>query len=171
MTVKDLKRDEYEHFYQGYINKTIDIELREGLKINRELVLTFLRTIPSEKYEFRYDVGKWTIKEIILHLIDTERIFGYRALRFARQDQTTLEGFDQDIYVIPSKANGRSFENLLNEYEYVRRATISLFESFDEEMLLTTGTANNSVISVRAIGFIIMGHENHHCDVIKQRYL
>lgn len=171
MTVKDLNPNEYNSYYQTYLEKTNSSELKEGLRNNRDKVLLFFNNIPSEKYEFRYEVGKWTIKEMLLHCIDTERIFAYRALRVARQDQTPLPGFDQDAYAEPSKANNRSFESLLNEYKSVRAATISLFDSFDDDMLLAKGFASNSPISVRALGFIIMGHENHHCDVLKERYL
>lgn len=171
MTVKDLRHEEYNSYYQTYLNKTNSSELKDGLRINRDKFLLFLKSIPSNKHEFRYEVGKWTIKEMLLHCIDTERIFAYRALRVARQDQTPLTGFDQDAYAEPSKANNRSFESLLNEYKSVREATISLFDSFDDDMLLAKGFASNSPISVRALGFIIMGHENHHCDVLKERYL
>jgi len=121
--------------------------------------------------EYRYADGKWTIKEIIQHLMDAERIFTYRALRIARKDQTPLPGFEQDDYVLPSQANKRSMEDLLNEFKAIKMATVSLYDSFSEEMLMELGTASNNPISVRAIGFIIMGHEIHHCDVIKDRYL
>lgn len=171
MTVKDLNPNEYNPYYQTYIDNSIHLELISGLQKNHEMVLMFLRSIPENKYEYRYAVGKWTIKEMLLHIIDTERIFSYRALCIARLDQTLLPGFDQDAYVEPSRANNRSFESLLNEYKSVRQATLTLFENFDDQMLLATGTASNSCISVRALGFIIIGHENHHCKVIKDLYL
>ncbi len=171
MTSKDLRVDEYNPYYQTYVNKTKGLNLKDGLGSNYETVLSFLNGIPSGKHEYRYAIGKWTIKEMLLHIIDTERIFAYRALRIARQDKTSLPGFDQDAYVEPSNANRRSFDSLLSEHKAVRQATIILFDSFDDTMLTATGTASNSTISVRAIGFIIMGHENHHCDIIKERYL
>ncbi|MEZ4793626.1 MAG: DinB family protein [Gelidibacter sp.] len=171
MTSKDLRPTEYNPYYKTYLNQTKNLDLKTGLPSNHEQVLAFLKAIPKEKQEYRYAEGKWTIKEVLLHIIDTERIFAYRALRIARQDQTPLQGFDQDDYVAPSKANRRSFESLLNEYKAVRQATIALFDSFDDEMLVAIGTASNSPISVRALGFIIMGHENHHCEVVRERYL
>lgn len=169
MTAKDLKPTEYNSYYQTYISKTDGLSI-SSMRENFDVLLTFLQEIPREKLEYRYAEGKWTIKEVILHMIDTERIFSYRALRIARQDQTPLPGFDQDLYVAPSLANHRSLDSLLKEYIAVKTATITLFESFDDEMLMQIGTASNSPISVRALGFIVMGHENHHCEVLRQRY-
>ena len=103
--------------------------------------------------------------------MDAERIFAYRALRIARQDQTPLPGFEQNDYVQPSQANERSLDDLINEFKAIRASTVALFNSFTDKMLLAKGTASNSPVSVRAIGFIIMGHEIHHCQVIKERYL
>ena len=123
------------------------------------------------KHEFRYAEGKWTIKDIILHLIDAERIFAYRALRIARNDNTALPGFEENDYVVAANANNREYESLLAEYETVRNATISLFETFSSEDLLRLGTASNNSVSVRAIGYIMLGHELHHKNVILERYL
>ena len=171
MTVHDLRTNEFSPYYQTYIDKTRGLNLNDGLRLNFDNVMAFLKEIPEDKYDYRYADGKWTIKEVIQHLIDTERIFAYRALRIARGDKTLLSGFDQDAYVPFSKANGRYFDSLLSEYKSVRDSTISLFDTFDHEMLLATGTASNNTISVRALGFIIIGHENHHSEVIRERYL
>lgn len=114
---------------------------------------------------------KWTIKEILQHLIDTERLFAYRALRVARNDRTELPGFDQDAFVVHSNAHERSIVSLLSEYQSVRLATLSLFESFDDRNLAQIGVINGSSLSVRAIVLIIVGHENHHLEVIKKQYL
>lgn len=171
MTSDNLGSGEYNPYYQTYVSKTKGITLKDGLHSNLATVVLFLNSIPKEKHEYCYAEGKWTIKELVQHIIDTERIFAYRALRIARQDKTPLPGFEQDDYVAHSKANIRSFESLLNEYKVVRQATIALFNNFDNEALLNIGTASNSPISVRALGFIIIGHENHHCQVIKERYL
>lgn len=170
MTVKELSSDEYNPFYQTYIGKSTDLPLKLGLPVNFEKVLYFLNSIPLERHEYRYAPDKWTIKEVVQHMMDTERIFIYRALRIARRDQTPLPGFDQDEYVVPSQANKRTFESLLSEYKSIRHATDALFNSFDDEMLVAIGIASNSPISVRALGFIIMGHENHHCEVLRERY-
>ena len=123
------------------------------------------------KHEFRYAEGKWTIKDIILHLIDAERIFAYRALRIARNDKTALPGFEENDYVISANANEREFESLLKEYIIVREATISLFENLSETDLLKPGTASNASVSVRGIGYCILGHELHHKNIIIERYL
>ena len=171
MTVKDLRADEYNSYYDAYLRKTNDVTLKEGLKSNLETIISFLEDIPEPKLDYHYAEGKWTIKEVILHIIDTERIFAYRALCIARQDESMFPGFDQDAYVPVSNANERSFRSLLDEYKAVRLATIALFDSFDDKVLLQTGTASNSVVSVRALGFILLGHENHHCEIIQERYL
>lgn len=171
MTVNDLHAGEYNPYYETYLKKTNDVTLIEGLQNNMDAILSFLKSIPEGKLNFQYEIGKWTIKEMLLHIIDTERIFAYRALRIAREDKTFLPGFDQDAYVLPSKANSRSMQSLLDEYKTVRLSSIALFDSFDDKMLLQKGTASDSPISVRAIGFILIGHENHHCEIIKKRYL
>ena len=167
----DLNSGEYNPYYGTYISKTGDLTLKDGLRISGEKTISFLEQIPKDKLEFRYADGKWTVKEVIQHLMDTERIFAYRALRVARKDKTPLPGFEQDDYIQPSHANKRSLEELINEFKAIKMSTCTLFDSFSEEMLLALGTASNNPISVRAIGFIIMGHEIHHCGVIKERYL
>lgn len=171
MTAKDLTIHEYNPFYQTYINKAQNVELKQGLRESFAYVFEFLNAIPEHKLEFRYAENKWTIKEVIQHVIDAERIFSYRALRIARQDQTPLPGFEENNYVPASFANNRSRAELLADYKAVRQATLSLFDSFTNDMLLQKGTASNSPISVRALGFITIGHENHHCQIIKERYL
>lgn len=171
MTAKDLTVGEYNPYYQTYIDKANDLAIPEGLSANSKDVIAFFESIPKDKLEYRYAEGKWTIKELLHHIIDTERIFAYRALRVARKDKTPLPGFEENEYVQPAKSNDRSIESLLNEYKAVRQATLALFETFTNEMLIEIGTASNSPISARAIGFIITGHENHHCEVVKERYL
>lgn len=170
MTNVDLKPNEYNAYYGTYINKTEGLSLRDDLKRSGEKTISFLNSIPLDKLEYRYAEGKWTIKEIIQHLMDAERIFAYRALRIARKDQTPLPGFEQDDYILPSQANKRSIDDLINEFKAIKSATVALFDSFSDEMLLSLGTASKNSISVRALGFIIMGHEIHHCNVIKERY-
>ncbi|MBF9222302.1 DinB family protein [Hymenobacter sp. BT662] len=118
-----------------------------------------------------YAPGKWTLKEMLLHQIDTERIFTYRALRFARGDSQNLTGFEQDDYVPYSGANARPLASLLAEYDAVRAATVALAESFTEEQLNRRGTANNGPVTVRALLFITAGHELHHLRIIRERYL
>lgn len=131
----------------------------------------FVRALPAEKLNYRYAADKWTIKEILAHLIDDERIYAYRALRFARNDTTELPGFDQDDYALQSGANERTVESLLHEFAAVRNATIALFESFAEKVLTRKGVASGNVMSVRAAAYHIAGHELRHVNIIKERYL
>lgn len=141
------------------------------LEENLKSTTTFLSSLSEEKLAHRYAEGKWTIKEIVAHVIDDERIFAYRALRFARNDKTELPGFDQDDFARYSGANERSIENLLIEFAAVRHATIALFNSFTDEALLRSGVASGNIMSVRAAAYHIAGHEMRHLNIIKERYL
>ncbi|MEO8954377.1 MAG: DinB family protein [Ktedonobacteraceae bacterium] len=141
--------------------------LLDNVKTMQELVLSQ----PEEKLTSRCAEGEWTIKEILVHILDTERIFAYRALRFARNDTTELPGFEQDAYVANSGANERSSEDILEEYTAVRMATIVLFKSFAEETCTRSGVVNGARTSVRAAAYIIAGHELHHLYSIRKNYL
>ncbi len=118
-----------------------------------------------------YAPGKWTIRDQVQHLTDTERVMAYRALRFARADATPLPGFDQDLFVDSACATRRPLTELLTEYTLVRQTNILLFQSFDDEMLLRTGIASNQVLSPVALGFMVVGHALHHVKIIRERYL
>ena len=141
------------------------------LEDNQRATAEFLRTLPEDTLTYRYAEGKWTIKEILAHLIDDERIYAYRALRFARNDQTELPGFEQDDYALESGANKRSLDELLEEFAVVRKSTIALFNSFDEHVLCRSGVASGNVMSVRAAAYHIAGHELRHLKIVKERYL
>lgn len=169
--VSDLNSLEYNSYFQHYIDLGADYNLLEGFQLSHKSCLEFLNSIPEEHYEYRYAKDKWSIKEIIQHLIDTEMIFIYRALRISRGDKTSLPGFDENQYAKASMANNKSKTKLLEDLKTLRNQTIALFSGFDSKMLMQIGTASNSEISVRAIGFIIVGHETHHCNIIKSRYL
>jgi uncharacterized damage-inducible protein DinB len=163
---------EYAPYTISYIGLLPDDGLiLEHLLENLAATSDFLRALPAEKLSYRYAEGKWTIKEILAHIIDDERIYAYRALRFARNDQTELPGFEQDDYALESGANERSLDDLLQEFATVRHATVSLFESFDSKVLTRTGIASGNVMSVRAAAYHIAGHELRHINVIKDRYL
>ena len=127
--------------------------------------------MPEGTLLYRYAEGKWTIKEVLVHIIDDERIYAYRALRFARNDKTELPGFDQDPYAFYSNANVRSIESIIEEYEAVRMSTITLFNGFSDDVMLRSGVANNNEVTVRALGYHIAGHELHHLNILKNRYL
>ncbi|WP_299889710.1 DinB family protein [uncultured Lacinutrix sp.] len=171
MTIKDLSTTEYLPYFQNYINQVGNIELIEGLENGLHEIKTFYQSIPKDKLEYRYAEGKWTIKEVIVHLLDTERIFCYRALRFSRKDKTPVSGFEQDDYVANSESNARSIEDLIEEFVVLRQSTICMFKSFARKTLLNKGIAGSGEVSVRALGFLIIGHEKHHCRIIEERYL
>ena len=133
----------------------------------RELIFS----LPPEKLFFRYAEGKWTIPEILVHIVDDERIYAYRALRFARNDKTELPGFEQDDFVKFSGANERSLDNIFSEYEAVRKSTLALFEGLPEEAFLRWGIANDNRATVRALAYHIAGHELHHLRIIKEKYI
>jgi len=141
--------------------------LRDNFVTTKELILS----LPGEKLNYRYAANKWTIREILVHIIDDERIYAYRALRFARNDKTELPGFEQDDYAMCSGANERSIENIFEEYEAVRNSTITLFNGLPENSFLRVGTANNNKATVRALAYHIAGHELHHINIIKEKYL
>ena len=171
MKPDELSNQEYSNFYATYINALEEGSLIEGLEKGLSQLVSFIAAIPTEKLEYRYAENKWTIKDILLHLIDAERIFAYRALRIGRGDKTSLAGFDENDYVPNARANSRTSESILEEFQWVRKATLCLFKNFSDEQLLYLGTASDHKISVRAIGFVISGHQNHHLRIILERYL
>lgn len=172
MIKKDLVTDEFNPYYSSYINMlSKELELIEGFEVGLKKVQDFFKSIPKEKLEHKYAHDKWTIKEVFQHIIDTERIFMYRCFRIARHDKTPLVGFEQDDYIAPSKANFKTINMLLEEYYAVRLSSIVLLKSLNDEDLKFMGNASESNVSARAAGFIILGHEIHHIEVIKNKYL
>ncbi|NEW79869.1 MAG: DinB family protein [Gelidibacter sp.] len=171
MNLSQINENEYNPHYKHYILELENVDLFEILTTSAEELLETVKDLSEEKLVFRYAEGKWTIKELVQHLIDTERIMSYRALRFSRNDATELQGFDENWYVENSNGNNRNFNDLVEEFTCTRRASISLFKSFTQEMLTLSGTANESDVTVRALGFIIAGHQVHHLKIIKERYL
>jgi len=167
----DLNINEYASYYANYVKQSGSKNILEALQESNEILNTLFSDISEERMNYKYAKDKWSIKELLLHIIDTERVFAYRALRFAREDKTDLPGFEQDDYVITSDANTRSKASLLNEYNFQRASTIALFSSFNDSMLMKIGMAGGNPMSVRAIGFITSGHEVHHCNILRERYL
>lgn len=157
-------------YYNYYISLS-EGDIVTNLRKAHDTTQIILSRISEETAETAYEPSKWTIKEVIQHLIDSERIFGYRALRFARADQTPLAGFEQDEYVDVAQANVRTMAALAREFAFVRNANIALFESFNTDMLGRTGKANKTEASVESVGRVIVGHETHHMNIIKERYL
>jgi len=148
-----------------------DTDILQHLKDNFYQVKAFLNTLPLEKLTHRYKKDKWNIKEILVHIVDDERIYAYRALRFARNEKINLPGFDQDMYAQYSEAGKRDLDNILLEYEAVRNATITLFNGLPENSLDRMGSADNNNATPRALLWHIAGHELHHINFIKENYL
>nr|WP_321234221.1 DinB family protein [uncultured Psychroserpens sp.] len=172
MTNKELKPEEFNEYYGRYIYKLANnVSLIEGFKNGANQVQRFFESIPEHKHDFRYKTNKWSLKEILQHLIDTERIFIYRTFRIARNDKTALAGFNQDDYVLPSKASHKTMNQLLEEFKTGRNNSISILESLSSSDLETIGNSNGSPMSSRAAAFTIIGHDIWHMDVINERYL
>jgi hypothetical protein len=158
-------------FFDRYINLAPDIDLIDALKAGVSLEPLFPIQTLTDLGDYRYAPGKWTAKDILQHLIDNERIMSYRALRFARNDQTTLPGYEEDDFARFANASARTLESLYEEYALVRQSTLGLFRSFNDEMLQRTGICFNQRISVLALGFVLVGHPIHHARVLQERYL
>jgi hypothetical protein len=159
----------FEHYIQlGAVNKR---SILESLQHSQKEFDALLRNLPEEKHSFSYAIGKWTLKELIQHCIDTERVFSYRAMCFARNDNTALPGFDQDVFVAYGNANQLNYFDLLDEMATLRKSTFQLYQSFSEEALLRIGIASENKISVRALGYLFSGHQMHHMHIVKERYL
>ncbi len=165
-----INSTEYNPYYQTYIEKLPDEELILILKEQKKEFVNFLNGLTDEDLKHSYAEGKWTVAQVLQHVIDTERIFQYRALTIAREDLTPLPGFDQDAYVPVSKAEKRSLTSFITEFELVRNAGIALFESFDDDMYSKLGEASMSHLSPRAAGFIAAGHQKHHLLLFKSHY-
>lgn len=162
---------EVPEFYQGYVAQVDENDVVSALEHNHWQTQVFVGKIAPEKSDFRYAPEKWSIKEILTHLADTERVMSYRALRFARQDSTPLAGYDQDTYVDNTRVEHLSLNDISKDLFALRKSTISLFKSFSEGDLLRKGIANEVEISVVALGYVIVGHVQHHLEVIQERYL
>jgi len=171
MNVSDILENEYAGHFGTYLKQAGEGKLIEELEISLHEFIRFVQNIPMDKFDYRYAEGKWTIKEIIQHVIDTERIFAYRALRFSRNDKTPLPSFEEQDYADNSDANSRSIQELLTEFSAVRHSNLLFYKSLSDEQLKRIGTASNNQISVRALGFVIIGHQKHHQRVFEERYL
>lgn len=162
--------DEYSPFHNNYISKVGDGDIVNILSELKDNTYNFLSTIPVAKADYAYAEGKWTIKEVIGHMIDAERTFAYRTLAFSR-GQKELPAFEENEYVEKSTFSSRTITDLIEEFKLVREANLFLFRSLTPQQLLATGIANSNIISVRALLYIAAGHEMHHLSIIKERYL
>jgi uncharacterized damage-inducible protein DinB len=153
------------------INLVEQDDLKEAFSKHADAI-SFLKAIPEEKWSYRYAEGKWSIRQVVQHIIDGERIFCNRALVIARKDKTTsLVSFDQDEYENASKADKRTKDDLISELAALQQSSIKFFGSFDDEQLQTRGTIGNYTIDVNALGFVVIGHTLHHLKIIRERYL
>jgi hypothetical protein len=169
MSSPDLSR--IPSFYHNYISQVTAPDLSSALAKHQQQLVAELKEIPGERWDYRYAEGKWSIKELVQHIIDGERVFCYRALRFARKDATELPGFDENLFNENAHADRRTKEDLIEELAAVQKASVLLFRSFDEDQLEASGVANGNAVYVRGIGFIIVGHALHHLNILKERYL
>ena len=168
-----IPKNEYAAYFEHYMQLVAvkNRSILENLQHSQQDFDSVMRNLPEEKHSFSYAPGKWTLKELIQHIIDTERIFCYRALCFARNDKTALPGFDQDVFVDYGNANQLDYFDLLDEMATLRKSSIQLFQSFSEEALLRIGIASENEMSVRALGYLFSGHQIHHLNIVKERYL
>ncbi|TNE48817.1 MAG: DinB family protein [Bacteroidetes bacterium] len=173
MTITEYKPmpGDYAPFYRGYIEAVETDDITSYLAIQKEQVLDFLRGIKWENWEVGYAPDKWTLAEVVLHMIDAERVFAYRALCIARGDQTPLPGMEQDDYVPNSGAASRTPASIVDEFAAVREATLHLFKNFTDDMWERRGIASDAEVTVPALAYIIGGHTAHHLQVIGERYL
>jgi uncharacterized damage-inducible protein DinB len=158
-------------FYHGYINQVQQNDLATAIRLHTESFFELFDQVPASRREYRYAEGKWTIKDVLQHIIDAERVFVYRAMAFARKDTTPLPSFDENAYADNSKAGNRKWEEMIEEFRSLRRSTEILFTSFDNEQLESSGTASGKSNYVLGICYITLGHATHHLKVIRERYL
>jgi uncharacterized damage-inducible protein DinB len=158
-------------YYNHYINLVKSNDVIKELKDQILKIQAIISEIPEDKENFSYADGKWTIKQLLGHMIDTERVFGYRAMCIARKDKTALPGFDENAFVANSNFHKRTLYELGHEFAIVREANMAMFRTFEEEELSQMGNANGKDVSVRAIIYMVAGHAIHHMGVLKTRYL
>ena len=162
--------DEYAEYYAGYVERVPTGPILEILESSIAETCALLSSFGEARGDDRYAAGKWSIKEVVGHLIDAERVFAYRLLRFARGDRTPLEGFDQDAYVREARCDRRTLTDLTEEFRLLRAANLGMFHALDSKELARRGNANGKDVSVRALLYILAGHEIHHRNVLREKY-
>jgi len=161
----------YFPYFKNYVDQVPEEDLAVAIKNQAPVLEKFLRSIPEEKAGYAYDTGKWTLREVLQHLIDAERIFNYRALCIARGEKVSLPGFDENSYADNSNANSRNWQDLVEEMLAVRRSTEFMYASFTADMLAASGLSNNKPATVLSFGFVTIGHVYHHKKIVEERYL
>jgi hypothetical protein len=171
LTIGRPDETEYSPYYGKYVSLVAGVDILSALSSQLPETLALLASVPESQGNFRYAPGKWSIKELVGHILDGERIFAYRALRFARNDKTPVPGFEQDDYIRNASFDACPLQDLAAEFESVRRATIFLFRHLDADAWTRRGVASESEVSVRALAYMIAGHELHHVGILRDRYL
>lgn len=162
---------EYAAYYGKYVSLVPDGNIVDTLTTQLSETLAAWQAVPADKAEHRYAPGKWSTKEMMVHVIDTERVMAYRALRIARGDKTPLPGFDQDVFMANTECSARSIADLADEFEAVRKSSLHLFRHLTDAAWQQVGTASDNPISARALAYIIAGHELYHQEILRDRYL
>lgn len=165
------QKEDYIAYFDYYINLIQEADINLALKNNHKTILSFINSIPGEKLNYQYADGKWTIKQVLNHIIDTERIFSYRALRFARGDAQLLPGFEENKYAANANLTNTDLTLLTEEFDAVRKATILLFKQLSDKELVLKGQMASGIVNVLSLGYTICGHSQHHINIIKERYL
>jgi uncharacterized damage-inducible protein DinB len=166
---KPSERD-FNPYYGRYINQVSQNDALSAILANTPEIVSFFEQVPADKLNYAYAPGKWTVKQVLQHITDAERIFAYRALRIARADKTPLAAFEEDDYAAQARVDGLDWKDMIAEFQTVRKATEYLFKSLNDEELQRVGTASNSPVTVNALGFITPGHALHHRQVLIERY-
>jgi uncharacterized damage-inducible protein DinB len=169
--MKRPEKHEYAAFYETYVSLVDEINIVSAMQLQQKELENIFSQITDEKGLYAYTEGKWTIKQLLGHLIDSERVFSYRALRIARGDSTPLPGFDQDPYVENGNFNETNVEGLLDEMLHLRKSNILMFSNLTQENWDNIGTASENKITTRALAYIIVGHIRHHVNILKEKYL
>lgn len=161
----------YADFYKTYVSLVETDPISKAIRRNTEEMLTLLEEIPASKIDHAYAPGKWTIKELLQHIIDAERVFAYRILRIARMDATPLPGFDENAWAANAKVADRRWKDMVKEFKWLRKSNMAMIDDLSKEELNATGTASNNQVSTAALCYVLAGHVKHHMNIIEERYL
>lgn len=165
------EKEEYAEYYERYVSLVAETDIVSALRDQIGELQNLLAAIPEEQSTYAYAEGKWTIKEVVGHLTDGERIFAYRALRISRNDKTPISGFEQDDYIENSNFGNTKFADLIEELLLLRQSNVLFFKNLTDEAWLRTGTASDAAVSVRALAYMMVGHIRHHTSILRERYL
>ncbi len=165
------QKKDYIPYFENYINLIPEDDIISALKNNHQVILDFIEEIPRQKLNYFYDEGKWTVKQVINHIIDTERILSYRALRFARGDNQQVLSFDENLYVANANLSNTNSQLLVDEFDSVRLSNVLFFKQLSEKELLLKGKMSSGETNVLSLGYFMCGHAQHHINIIKERYL